>query len=55
MLRTPAEASRGTEQRHKKSAHAAARQNAEEKIMEKNTAVPGCKSEEEEVEPMGGK
>jgi hypothetical protein len=48
-------ASAGTEHRHIRRAQAAARQNAEEKNIEKNTAVPGCKSEKEGVEPKGRK
>jgi hypothetical protein len=54
-LRRPEDASAGTEHRHIRKAQTAARQNAEEKIIEKNTAVPGCKSEKEEVEPRGRK
>jgi hypothetical protein len=54
-LRRPGDASAGTEHRHIRKAQTAARQNAEEKIIEKNTAVPGCKSEKEEVEPRGRK
>ena len=46
----------GTEHRHisTQQTAATARRNAEEKTIEKNTAIPGCKSEKEEVEPKEG-
>ena len=49
------ESAEGAESRHITTAQAAAaaRQNAEGETMEKNTAIPGCKSEKEKVEPIG--